>query len=81
LLSTSSENLDTTSISSGIPVDKTSPLNPMSLDLSTLYKKSESLTLIPFDKFDDLEQKERKEKDRNSIINPLGSLYNDIFGD
>jgi hypothetical protein len=33
------------------------------------------------DKFDDLEQKERKQKDRDSIINPLGSLYNDIFGD
>jgi hypothetical protein len=42
---------------------------------------SGELLRIPFDKFDDLEQKERKQKDINSIINPLGSLYNDIFGD
>ena len=42
---------------------------------------SGELLRIPFDKFDDLEQKERKQKDIHSIINPLGSLYNDIFGD
>jgi hypothetical protein len=44
-LSTSSANLDITSIPSGAPIEIILPLKSVSLDLSTLYKKSESLTL------------------------------------